>query len=180
MDDHRRYERYEVQDTFAALKSDLTLGPVKDLSLGGVSFTCNPSVRLKHTKTVLQLFSKQKDFHLKHVPFKIISEIEIASPNPSSSFQMKRIGGSFYQLTERQKFKLKQFLVNFSNDGTRMNVKDFHDNGGRRSGIERRGFSFSIHFPERRSGMDRRSGLDRRTSCSERQLESERRRFFRT
>ena len=36
------------------------------------------------------------------------------------------------------------------------------DNGGRRSGIERRQFSYDFHIPERRSGEDRRSGLDRR------------------
>ena len=36
------------------------------------------------------------------------------------------------------------------------------DNGGRRSGIERRQFSYNTHIPERRSGKDRRSGLDRR------------------
>ncbi len=37
-----------------------------------------------------------------------------------------------------------------------------HDNGGRRSGIERREFLYNGHIPERRSGKDRRSGLDRR------------------
>ena len=37
-----------------------------------------------------------------------------------------------------------------------------HNNGGRRSGIERREFSYYVHIPERRSGKDRRSGLDRR------------------
>ena len=36
------------------------------------------------------------------------------------------------------------------------------DNGGRRSGIERREFSYDQHIPERRSGMDRRNGDDRR------------------
>jgi hypothetical protein len=36
------------------------------------------------------------------------------------------------------------------------------DNGGRRSGIERREFLYDQHFPERRSGKDRRSGSDRR------------------
>ena len=38
------------------------------------------------------------------------------------------------------------------------------DNGGRRSGIDRRQFSYSGHMPERRSGEDRRSGGDRRQS----------------
>jgi hypothetical protein len=38
----------------------------------------------------------------------------------------------------------------------------FADNGGRRSGLERRTFAYSSHIPERRSGKDRRSGIDRR------------------
>ena len=36
------------------------------------------------------------------------------------------------------------------------------DNAGRRSGIERRVFLYTIHIPERRSGKERREGLDRR------------------
>jgi hypothetical protein len=36
------------------------------------------------------------------------------------------------------------------------------DNGGRRSGRDRRQFSYTGHIPERRSGHDRRIGLDRR------------------
>jgi len=42
---------------------------------------------------------------------------------------------------------------------TRVPLKD---HGGRRSGIERRQFSYSIHIPERRSGKDRRVLPDRR------------------
>ena len=34
--------------------------------------------------------------------------------------------------------------------------------GGRRSGIDRRRFSYTEHIPERRSGKERRSGFDRR------------------
>ena len=36
------------------------------------------------------------------------------------------------------------------------------DNGGRRIGIDRRQFSYTVHIPERRSGKERRSGFDRR------------------
>ena len=36
------------------------------------------------------------------------------------------------------------------------------DNDGRRSGIDRRQFSYDFHIPEHRSGKDRRSELDRR------------------
>jgi hypothetical protein len=41
-------------------------------------------------------------------------------------------------------------------------IYNLRDNGGRRSGIDRRRFNYSGHFPERRSGIERRSGLDRR------------------
>ena len=39
------------------------------------------------------------------------------------------------------------------------------DNGGRRSGIDRRQFSYTAHIPERRYGEDRRSGIERRKVC---------------
>ena len=38
----------------------------------------------------------------------------------------------------------------------------FRDNGGRRSGVDRRQFSYTGHIPERRAGEDRRSRVDRR------------------
>jgi hypothetical protein len=36
------------------------------------------------------------------------------------------------------------------------------DNGGRRSGGDRRNYSYTLHIPERRHANDRRSGEDRR------------------
>ena len=36
------------------------------------------------------------------------------------------------------------------------------DNGGRRSGGDRRKYSYTLYIPERRSGKDRRNGKDRR------------------
>jgi hypothetical protein len=40
--------------------------------------------------------------------------------------------------------------------------KILHDNGGRRSGIDRHQYLYNRHIPERRSGEERRSGNDRR------------------
>lgn len=36
------------------------------------------------------------------------------------------------------------------------------DNGGRRSGGDRRNYSYTLHIPERRNGHDRRNGGYRR------------------
>jgi len=40
--------------------------------------------------------------------------------------------------------------------------KILHDNGGRRSGFDRRQFPYKPTFLERRSGKEKRSGNDRR------------------
>ena len=53
------------------------------------------------------------------------------------------------------------------------------DNVGRRSGLDRRVFSYAVCIPERRSGKDRRSGLDRRSPKGFRRIiEVDRRRSF--
>jgi len=43
-----------------------------------------------------------------------------------------------------------------------MRENELLDNGGRRAGGDRRVFTYAMHIPERRSGVDRRSGADRR------------------
>ena len=44
------------------------------------------------------------------------------------------------------------------------------DNGGRRSGIDRRQFSYTEHIPARRSSNERRSSLDRRSKIDRRNV----------
>jgi len=41
------------------------------------------------------------------------------------------------------------------------------DNGGRRSRTDRRRFSYAVHIPERRTGIDRRKGSERRSQQRE-------------
>lgn len=47
-------------------------------------------------------------------------------------------------------------------------IWELRDNGGRRSGIDRRYFSYSDHIPERRHAEDRRSHEDRRSGSDRR------------
>ncbi|RLA99177.1 MAG: hypothetical protein DRG83_13450 [Deltaproteobacteria bacterium] len=49
-----------------------------------------------------------------------------------------------------------------------MSYELIRDNGGRRSGVDRRQFSYSKHIPERRTGIERRSGKDRRSGFDRR------------
>lgn len=60
-----------------------------------------------------------------------------------------------------------------------INPVEIIDNGGRRSGVERRQYSYASHIPERRSGEERRSGNDRRDGVGN-QLKVERRAIYKT
>jgi len=51
------------------------------------------------------------------------------------------------------------YKVDFENTENRTIVRDM---GGRRIGVDRRTFSYSLHIPERRSHDDRRKGDNRR------------------
>lgn len=52
-------------------------------------------------------------------------------------------------------------------------IWELRDNGGRRSGIDRRYFSYSDHIPERRGVEDRRSREDRRTGSDRRRPDAD-------
>ena len=45
------------------------------------------------------------------------------------------------------------------------------DNGGTRSGTDRRKFQYTAYIPERRSGKNRRKGFDRRSPIPRRRSE---------
>jgi len=45
-----------------------------------------------------------------------------------------------------------------------MKTPAIHNESGRRSGLDRRQFSYAAHIPERRSGKERRTNWDRRTN----------------
>ena len=56
------------------------------------------------------------------------------------------------------------------------NLIAFIDNGGTRSGSERRRFSEAEHMPERRTRYDRRSGADRRRFLNKKRKQGKERR----
>ena len=54
---------------------------------------------------------------------------------------------------------MEDHLIKMSYMGDTFEIRD---NGGRRTGIDRRYYSYSGHIPERRSGVERRKLEDRR------------------
>jgi len=114
-DDRRRHKRYTMQDgIFAAIPSKFLVGQVKNISKGGVSFTYIATEKIIDSRPSLEVFSKDKGFYLREIPFKIVSEIDVEDYMPFSSLPMKRIAGEFVELTEHQKSQLDLFIQNFA------------------------------------------------------------------
>jgi hypothetical protein len=62
-----------------------------------------------------------------------------------------------------------------------MELSIVSDNGGKRSGIDRRAFEYAVHLPEKRSDKDRRDRFDRRGGVERRSAkrsEGNRRQYF--
>lgn len=72
--------------------------------------------------------------------------------------------------------RLKDIMGAFNKDRTYTVKKrsTLKDNGGTRSGADRRVYIFSKYYPDKRSGRDRRKGDDRRRKAA-RKRQSERR-----
>ena len=115
IDERRSYKRYNAQEgAFVALHSNHQIGRIKDISKGGVSFTCISSGLVRYDISVLEIFSKNNNFYLKEVPFKVVSEINMENNIPCSSLPMKQISGKFAELTEYQNSQLDSFLQNIA------------------------------------------------------------------
>jgi hypothetical protein len=113
--DRREHKRYEVQEgAFAALPSNYLVGQIRNISKGGISFTCLASGKQEFNMPILEIFSKDNDFYLREIPFKPVSEIDIEDRVPSSSMQLKQISGEFTELTENQISQLDYFLQNYT------------------------------------------------------------------
>lgn len=113
IDERRKHKRYVVQEgAFAAIPSNYLVGQIKDISRGGISFYCIASGEQDFNMPVLEIFSKENDFYLREIPFKIVLEVEEDNQVPCSSLQMKQISGEFGELTENQMSQLDFFLQN--------------------------------------------------------------------
>jgi hypothetical protein len=111
--ERRKDKRYNLQGgTFAALPSNYLVGQVKNISRRGLAFTYIDLGNQTVNRPVMEIFSKENEFYLREVPFKIVSKTEVRDHISFSSIRMKQIGGEFVDLTENQISQLDYFLQN--------------------------------------------------------------------
>jgi len=115
---------------------------IVDISLGGLAFQYTDQNMWTADFNKLSIAKTAEKIKIDRVPFIAVSDF-LTSRISDSSFTRRR-GVKFGELTSTQKSQLAYFIQN-------------QTMSERRSGFERRHFSYSAHSPELRSGKDRRS-----------------------
>ena len=114
VNERRTHRRYKVKaSAFAAMASHYLIGQIKNISKGGIAFTCIASVKPDSRTFEIEIFTQDDKFHLREIPFKIVSELDVEDRIPSSVLQKKQINGVFLELTDDQVAQLEAFLENY-------------------------------------------------------------------
>jgi len=108
--ERRKHTRFQVpKSAFVGFGPyDAKVGQIIDVSTGGLAFryvgTEEPS------NGELSIFLAERDFYVGQIPFKTISDFEIAGKTPSTSMPLRRSGVQFGQLTDHQTSQLGHLL----------------------------------------------------------------------
>lgn len=109
--ERRKYRRYRVKDgAFAAIASQHLMGPIRDISEGGVSFFYQSFAATPFHAASMDIFTDNTGFYLSALQFRPVSERVLAPPESSLSLTLRRLGGEFMRTTPDQLSRLKVFL----------------------------------------------------------------------
>jgi hypothetical protein len=91
--ERRKYERFQVNsNTYVALAPPYgKVGPVIDISLGGLSFRYVDGKETTN-ESYIHIFLTEANFYLEKVPVKTILDFEIPDKSASSVINMRRCG----------------------------------------------------------------------------------------
>ncbi len=114
--ERRVHRRYKVQDgSFAAVKDGSTkLGPIKDISKGGLAFTYIAVEDQTPESFLVDVFFSVAGFYMKDVPSNKISDLYVYTDSPFSSLILKKMGIQFKELKHDQHKQLDNFIRDYT------------------------------------------------------------------
>lgn len=114
--ERRKNRRLQVtRDAFVALGPYyLRVGQIIDVSMDGLAFRCFGAQEPSNRSFELDIFLAGTAFYLHKVPFKTISDLEVADEAWSRSIKIRRYGVQLGQLTSNQTSQLEYFIQNYT------------------------------------------------------------------
>ncbi len=109
--ERRGFKRYRVKNGFFAMDST-RFGRIIDISLGGLSFTCLRQEEWDPVNQGMGHIFGNDDLCLEQVAFRLRSSRPGTSHIPRSTIKMQRLSLEFVGIDEKQKAKIKNFIIN--------------------------------------------------------------------
>ncbi len=111
--ERRRFPRYQVDEGVLATAKHV-LGPIQDISLGGMSFEyyqeAGPAVMNGH----IGIMHPALDFWLDHIPCRVVNDHLVTTDFFAISAARKRRCVAFLDLTPEQQLQLADFIQHSS------------------------------------------------------------------
>ena len=108
----RMHPRFRVKDgAFAVLRPDFTqLGPILDISRGGLAFSYHLTGKHTNGSFELDIFLIGQGVLVERVPFRIVSDRKVVSKSQHNGLPRRRCGVQFGKLTQSQSQQMEQFM----------------------------------------------------------------------
>lgn len=110
----RIYPRFRVKDgAFAVLRPEFTqLGPILDISQGGLAFSYHLTGKPTNGSFELDIFLIGHGVLVERVPFHIVSDHKVVTKSKHDCLPRRRCGVQFGRLTQSQSLQMEQFMQN--------------------------------------------------------------------
>ena len=116
--ERRTYPRLKVREgAFAVLPADLRLGPIDDISKGGLTFCYVPLDEPKSDSNELEIYFATDGFYLKKIPFETVSDFSVDENLPFKYVERRRHRLKFGDLSAFQQIQLAHFIENYTQNG---------------------------------------------------------------
>jgi hypothetical protein len=114
--ERRQHDRFKVEDgTLAAFAGPpVTLGPIVDISMGGLAFCYTSKAPALKKPARLDILSGQSLSLLYGLPCETVYDIEIGSEMSQGPLSERRRGVRFGELTPGQRLQLQSFIENYA------------------------------------------------------------------
>lgn len=112
--ERRRHTRFRaISGAFAgSTNGSAQIGPIKDISRGGLAFHYIDSGQQQGLAEQIDIFIAGNKLHIKELPVKPVIDIELTEDIPFSSVPMRQMSVQFGELKESQRAALENFLIN--------------------------------------------------------------------
>ena len=108
----RTHPRFRVKDgAYAVLRPEFTqLGPILDISQGGLAFSYNLTGKPANGSFELDIFLIGHGVLVERVPFRIVSDRKLIAKSQYNRLPRRRCGVKFGKLTQSQSQQMEQFM----------------------------------------------------------------------